>query len=183
MIGRAALRVAGVLEELGVPYAFIGGFALAFWGEPRLTADLDLTVLTQDPEGVARELLARFPSRVEDPLGFLRWSRILLLVVEGVPVDVAFGMPGYEEEALRRAVRVRVGPGEVRVLSPEDLIIHKCVAGRPRDLEDVRGILARQRNLDLEYIRRWLREFEGLTQGSPLGRFEEVLGEAGDPPL
>ena len=178
MLKEAALKVARALEELGLPYAFIGGFALAFWGEPRLTADLDITLLAEDPEGAARKLLERFRPRVEDPLGFLRQTRVLLLEVDGVPVDVAFAMPGYEEEALRRAVRVSLPGGEVRVLSPEDLIIHKCVAGRPRDLEDVKGILLRQRVLDLDYIRRWLREFEGLVQHSPLGEFERVLGEA-----
>ncbi len=57
------------------------------------------------------------------------------------------------------------------------MIIHKCVAGHPRDLEDVKGILLRQRELDLDYIRRWLREFEGLVQGSPLKEFEKILGE------
>ncbi len=177
MLKEAALRIAGTLEELGLPYAFIGGFALAFWGEPRLTADLDITLLADDPERAAGELLRRFKPRVQDPLAFLRQTRVLLLEVDGVPVDIAFAMPGYEEEALRRAVRVPLSGGWVRVLSPEDLIIHKCVAGRPRDLEDVRGILLRQRKLDLGYIRRWLREFEGLTQHSPLGEFEKVLGE------
>lgn len=44
--------------------------------------------------------------------------------------------------------------GGYAVISPEDLIIHKLVAHRPVDLQDVQGILRRQGSaLDLKYIR------------------------------
>ena len=43
------------------------------------------------------------------------------------------------------------------VISPEDLLITKIVAGRPKDLEDIRGILQeRLPELDLLRVRRIL---------------------------
>jgi hypothetical protein len=52
-------------------------------------------------------------------------------------------------------------------------VIHKVVAGRPRDVADLEGIIARQgRGLDFRRIRRWLAEFSAI-EGMP--DFEETL--------
>ena len=45
----------------------------------------------------------------------------------------------------------------------EDLIIHKLLAGRPRDLEDVRGVLARVPAIDEAYLTRWLSSFRDIV--------------------
>jgi predicted nucleotidyltransferase len=79
---------------------------------------------------------------------------------------------------LRRASKVSFnGLPPITILSAEDLIIHKCVAGRPRDIEDVERVLVRQRvNLDLRYIRNWLREFaEIIDAHDPRLIFENAL--------
>jgi hypothetical protein len=45
-------------------------------------------------------------------------------------------------------------------LSAEDIIIHKCIANRPIDSQDIQSILIRQRDrIDLEYIRHCLAAF------------------------
>ena len=49
--------------------------------------------------------------------------------------------------------------------SAEDLLIRKLFAGRPRDLEDAKGILRKNPRLDISYVRK------------QLGEFSEVLGE------
>lgn len=49
----------------------------------------------------------------------------------------------------------------MRVCSAEDLIIPKCVAGRPKDVRDVEGVIARPgESLDVKYIRKWVRVFD-----------------------
>jgi predicted nucleotidyltransferase len=65
----------------------------------------------------------------------------------------------------------------VKFASLEDLIIHKIIAGRPRDIEDVKSILLKNPNFDEEYISKQLREFGQLQCEDFLKRFEEILNE------
>jgi len=66
----------------------------------------------------------------------------------------------------------------VRFASVEDLVIHKMFAGRPRDIEDVRGVLVRHPECDREYVERWLGEFEG-PMGIPYReRFRNIVSDA-----
>ena len=58
-----------------------------------------------------------------------------------------------EEEAIRRAVAVRMAGRDVRFCTAEDLILHKLASDRPRDREDAEGVLSRQRGaLDRGYL-------------------------------
>jgi hypothetical protein len=43
----------------------------------------------------------------------------------------------------------------VRLVTAEDLILFKLLAGRPRDLLDIKDILFMQGQLDEAYMRRW----------------------------
>jgi len=179
-VWEAAAEVAAFLEEEGLPYVILGGLAVQHWGEPRLTRDVDVTVLAgADVEGFVRRVLGRFRPRIPDAHAFALRSRVVLVrATNGYPVDLSLGIPGYESAVMARAVTVtRPGCRPLRLISCEDLIVHKCVAGRPRDLEDVESILLRQRGrLDLRYVRRWLREFAAaLPERAVLERFEEAL--------
>ncbi len=181
---RALWELHAYLAAQGLPHIVIGGLAVQRWGEPRLTRDVDVTVILppDDPLPALRRLAARFTPRLPDAVEFARRNRMLLLSASnGVPLDIALGLPGYEEEAVRRATAWELEPGKtVPLCSAEDLIIHKVVAGRPRDLEDVVGVLHRQGEaLDLALIRRWLGEFAALMGDSALPeRFEALLREA-----
>lgn len=177
----AAAEVARFLEQLKIPYAIIGGLALQHWGEPRMTRDVDITVLVPSQELVPfiDTIIAKFHPRFPDAREFALRHRVLLLQSEDrIPIDISLGIPGYEEEALQRAVEVDFpGAGKLRLMGPEDLIIHKCVAGRPRDLEDVEGILIRQRlKIDAQLVRNWLESFQPLVDThDPLEFFERAL--------
>lgn len=60
----------------------------------------------------------------------------------GVRLDVAIGMSGFEQDAVRRATAVDVGGTAVPVATVEDLLVMKALAGRPQDDEDIRGLVA-----------------------------------------
>lgn len=177
----AAVEVCKFLEDNHIPYAVLGGLALQHWGEPRTTQDVDIVVLvpSNQEDDLLQAILQRFHPRMADALSFAKQYRVLLVRTSSdVPVDIALGIPGYEEEALRRASKVSFnGLPPISILSAEDLIIHKCVAGRPRDIEDVERVLLRQRvKLDLRYIRNWLREFADIIEGhDPRAIFEDAL--------
>lgn len=162
-------------------FCFIGGIAVLKWGEPRLTLDVDLTLLTGygNEEPFIEALVSGFRGRVEDTAGFARRHRVVLVRSDnGVPIDIALGALPFEERAVRRASRFDVGEGHaLRVCSAEDLIVHKAFAGRDRDWVDVEGIVIRQSgSLDLELIWSELRPLLALKEdhGAEL-RLRELL--------
>jgi hypothetical protein len=157
---------AAVLDTQGLRWYLFGAQAVVIYGQPRLTADVDVTVETT-PDG-ALALLAPlrqqgFETRVAEPASLLRRSRVLPLFhgASGLAVDFVVAGRGLEEEFLAHRRFVALGDVEVPVISPEDLIVTKVLAGRPKDLEDVRGILREQAGrLDLERSRGFLRLLE-----------------------
>jgi hypothetical protein len=158
-------KLGEILGAREVPYMIIGGQAVLLYGEPRLTRDIDITL------GIGAE---RFPDILDmaehiglhplpDDIGtFVKQTMVLPMVDDttGIRVDFIFSFTPYEHEAIRRSRKVRFGSVEVSFASPEDVIIHKIFAGRPRDLEDIRGIILKNPDIDEVYIGKWLLEFE-----------------------
>ena len=176
-------QIAVELDSRSIPYLIIGGQAVLVHGEPRLTRDIDVT-LGIDVDRL-HELLAIVTSAgwsvlTQSPDEFARQTRVLPCEApeSGVRIDFIFSDSAYEREAMTRPTRLTVGCAEVRFASPEDLIIHKVVAGRPRDIEDVRSVMLKNPQLDAAYIRRWLGQL-GTALGEPLvARFEDVFKSA-----
>jgi len=127
---KAAGDIHRFFSEEGIPYVLIGGLALQMWGEPRFTRDVDVTILVKpDEEKIAlKRILSAFPPRIPDALEFALKNRVCLVKSEdGCEIDISLGIPGYEEEVMRRAVWCKLGEGlEVKVCSAEDLIIKRC---------------------------------------------------------
>ncbi len=146
------------LREERIPFAVIGGIAATFRGEARFTADVDV-VIGVDLDGALR-LLERLPKSVFQPLfpdveEVLRKSFLLPLrhSITHISVDIAVGLSGFEQQAISRATEIELPDGRIPVVSAEDLILMKLLAGRPRDTDDVRNILLRQGPaLDWNYL-------------------------------
>ncbi len=176
----AAKEVFDWLDGHGVRGCLIGGLVVQRWGEPRLTHDVDLTVLGEigGEERIIDICLEGFRARIEDARAFaLRQRVVLLSASNGVEVDVALGATSFEMECLDRATPYEFEPGyTLPTCSAEDLIIHKVVAARPQDIPDIRGVVNRQfRNLDLARIRHWLKVFAEVKEDPDLPRpFEEA---------
>jgi len=156
--------VARELARRELPFMIIGGHAVLLHGRPRLTEDLDITLgvdpsRLSDIQSVCDTLgLVPLPSDLEQ---FVRSTFVLPARAEsGVRVDFIFSTTPYEGLAIERAVRVELEGVAVPFATAEDLILHKLFAGRPRDLEDVSGIVLRQRGkLDWDYLEQWASEF------------------------
>ena len=161
----------------------IGGVAASLWGRPRLTRDVDALVLLE--EGRWGDFLAAgaghgFLPRRADALAFALETRVLLMRhgESGIDLDLVFGSLPFEKEAAIRAKWVDLGGVAIPLSSPEDLIIMKAVAHRPRDLEDIAAILAAQPELNVRRVRRWLREFSGaLAMPEILNDLEALLSQ------
>jgi hypothetical protein len=148
-----------------IPYMIIGGQAVQLYGEPRMTRDIDLT-LGLGAEGLDRILDVSSRCRLKpvtpEPAEFVRETMVLPALDErtGIRVDFVFSATDYERQAISRSRPVDLGGVKVSFAAVEDVVIHKLVAGRPRDIDDVRGILAKTSGLDREYVGRWLTAFD-----------------------
>lgn len=117
------------------------------WGEPRMTRDADLTLITGfgEEENFIDPLLAEYSGRREDARDFALKYRVLLLRDDnGTPLDIALGALPFEEDTVKRSSLWDLGEGFLRTCSAEDLLVHKVFAARDQDWLDVRGILLRQ---------------------------------------
>ena len=137
-------------------FCFIGGLAVQRWGEPRMTRDVDMTLLTGfgAEEQFIDQLLQLFDGRLADAKAFALQNRVLLLKAKnGVPLDVSLGAMPFEERTIERSSLFQVATGiRLRTCSAEDLVIHKVFAGRDKDWADVRGIVDRQPALNTDVI-------------------------------
>ncbi|MBA3017226.1 MAG: nucleotidyltransferase [Proteobacteria bacterium] len=152
------------LKKHDIPYMIIGGQAVLLYGEPRLTRNIDIT-------------LKPLP---KDLKSFVRQTMVLPALDEttGIRVDFIFSFTPYETEAINRSKKIKILNQEVNFASPEDLIIHKIFAGRPRDIEDVRTVLLKNPDIDVRYVRKWLKEFDLFSEKKEfLKTFEEVIKE------
>lgn len=147
-IFEAALEVEALCRRAGFSFCFIGGLAVQRWGQPRMTADVDLTIITGfgGEEPFVDTLLGAFRARLADARQFALMHRTLLLAASnGVHVDVALGAMPFEEHSVERASPFDLGDGQaVTTCSAEDLIVHKAFAGRDKDWLDVQSIITRQ---------------------------------------
>jgi hypothetical protein len=166
----AALEIQEFLEAKGWRFCIIGGIASFYWGEPRVTQDVDLTLLTGfgKEEEFIHDILARFKARTSNAAEFALQRRVLLLVsARNVGIDISLGALPFEESAVARARKVEYQQGIVlRLCSPEDLIVFKAFAGRAIDWRDVEGVIARQSSakLDWNYIEMQLRPLVQLKE-------------------
>jgi len=71
---------------------------------------------------------------------------------KGDRIDVLLANVSYQEEALRRALD--------HVITAEDVIVHKLIAWRPRDRDNIASILEAGRQLDDDYITRWAADWD-----------------------
>lgn len=172
--------LSAALGALGVRWYVCGAQAALIWGRPRLTTDVDATVALA--EHSAAELrtvleLRGFVARPEATDAFITATQVFPLDhrPSELPLDLVLAGPGLEEAFLERAVIVDVAGTGVPFISPEDLIATKILAGRAKDIEDVRGILVeRGRLLDTDRIAATLRTLEQGLERSDLVRVLEA---------
>lgn len=126
------------LKEAGIPHAFGGAFALAYYGAPRPTSDLDVNV---------------FLPTQESELKF-EWK--------GTPVHFFFSCDPLHEEMKRRIREVPFGDSTIPLVAPEHLVVRKRLQGRPKDQHDIERIAAAI-DLDWEEIESWVRQLGGAS--------------------
>src|ERR1035438_5762293 len=91
-IFETARQLQNFCDQRGWRSCFIGGIAVQRWGEPRLTRDVDLTLLAGfgGEDIFIDELLTAYAARIIDAKDFARRHRVLLLgTPQGVGIDIS----------------------------------------------------------------------------------------------
>lgn len=163
-------KLARALKRRSIPYMVIGGQAVLVHGTPRTTEDIDVTLgVDVDRLDDVRALVAEsgWRSLIEPPEEFVSRTMVLPCIdpATELRIDIVFSRTEYERQAIERAVPKKIGRTDVWFAAAEDLVVHKVLAGRPRDLEDARSVLLRNPQLEIPYVRQWL------------GTLEEAIGE------
>jgi len=180
MFQKLLKKIANKLSAHNIPYMVIGGQAVLLYGEPRLTKDIDITL------GVGLSKLKEINSIVEKlnlkilvDENFVQNTMVLLAMDEktGIRVDFIFSFSLYEKQAIKRASDIKFGNTIVKFASLEDLVIHKIIAGRAIDIEDVRSIILKNPDYNAEYIKRWLHEFDKSLNEKFLKVFQKIVKE------
>ena len=179
-IYEAAHEVQSFCIVHGWKLCFIGGVAVQRWGEPRVTLDADLTLLTGfgDENSFITPLLEEFAARRPDADQFARANRVLLLTASNnIPIDIGLGALPFEENTIERASRFDVGKNRFLITCcAEDLVVHKAFANRINDWADLDRILMRQRGkLNFELIWRELRPLIELKEMPEMPEIEDQL--------
>ena len=182
MFQKILRAVARELKQASIPYMVIGGQAVLIYGEPRLTRDIDVTI------GIGVTELARIKkvlpamglkSLVKNDREFVERTMVLPTKDKEseIRVDFIFSFSPYERQAIGRAREIKIGRTPVKFASLEDVVIHKVISGRPRDLEDIRSILVKNPKYDFDYIARWLDEFDQSLNQDLLETFKKTEEE------
>jgi hypothetical protein len=134
-------RILGSLDSAGIPYMLTGSFASSYHGTPRATQDIDLVIA---PERAQLRRLGGPGQRLE--------SRSHHTAVAAVQPDRVRSAHGGGVEGMR-----------VPIATAEDVVLAKLewakLGESARQIEDAAGILrARSAELDLSYLKRWVRE-------------------------
>lgn len=143
---------AQLFEQRGLDYLVMGGLGFSSLGQPRWTHDIDF-FLRPDQAKAALSVLAEHGFRTDetDPWWLYKAFR------DDVMVDLIFRSAGdiyLDEEMLARSSLREIGGAEVRVISPEDLIVIKAVAtseATPYHFYDALGLISAC-ELDWDYL-------------------------------
>lgn len=155
------LKISNIFRRLNIPFALAGGYAVAAWGKVRATRDIDL--LASAPGDLAAKLVKEMKKAgfevdyrkgdESDPLrGVICLEQAAMPAAE--PVEIVLGIRDMPPCLFNRVREITFLGLEIPVVAPEDLIVLKCLAGGPVDLEDARSILKIMMNkLDMEYLK------------------------------
>lgn len=128
------------LDDDGVDYALAGGLAVAVWGAPRATKDIDMLVrkdaLERALATAAKKgfVIKAFPQTFRDGMELQRVTRAeagALLTLDFILVNEAL------EAAWTSRTKLDTGGGCVWVISRDALIAMKAAAARPIDIADI----------------------------------------------
>lgn len=165
----AMLEELAVLKEVGdrldaaqLPFMLTGSFAMTYYGQPRMTRDLDLVVAVaqDDVDAVVAVFSPEFYIDAEDVKGAVASQKLFNLMhyATGIKVDLIVRKSAeYRQVEFSRRQPVEIRGIRTWIVTREDLILSKLVWAKEADSElqrrDVRMLL--DQTVDWTYLDRW----------------------------
>ncbi len=153
------------LEQSSIPYMLTGSVASNFYAVPRMTRDIDIVIELQHPD--VDKLFHLF----QDEFYISKNAIAEALEYEGMfnaihnesvfKVDFIIRKSAhYRNAEFQRKQRILFDDMHIWIVAPEDLIISKLCwaksASSEMQLNDVQNLLRTVRNLDEDYIHKWV---------------------------
>jgi len=148
------LRITQAFQNANIPYALVGGYAVALHGAVRGTIDVDIIItLNQKSFKETESLLLQFglqprlPIKAQDLFenrehyiqekNLIAWS----FVNPDKPIE-CLDIIITEDLSHKKVISKHVGEQSIHVLEINDLIAMKKLSGRPQDIEDIKALEA-----------------------------------------
>ncbi len=145
--------ICSALDQANVPYAIVGGYAVALHGAVRGTVDVDVAIQwslsnLQKAEKafkqlglvsllpVTAETLFHFREEYIQNRNLIAWD----FYHPANPLNQVDLIINYDLKSIRNTKSIQTPSGTIRILSLKDLISMKIASGRPQDLEDVKAL-------------------------------------------
>src|SRR3989304_3616453 len=161
-----ACQLAAALDAQQHEFALGGAIALGYWGVPRGTIDVDLTLyLAPDKPSECILLLQQLGCslRTTEALASLREHGFCSATFQRVRVDVFLPTIPFYTLARQRRRRVQLGEQSIVIWDAESLVVFKMMFFRRKDIADVEQILRIQAGaLDRDWIQHQLQELYGV---------------------
>jgi hypothetical protein len=146
----SAASAAEILDAVGGRWAFVGALAaLRYRATPRITTDVD--VLAEAAPGLV-EAFRDAGYEVTELAEPDEAPHLVLVRGHGDRIDILLPVVEYQQVALDRAVD--------HVITVEDVIVHKLIAWRPRDRNDIASILEADLTIDRAYVEHWANQWD-----------------------
>jgi hypothetical protein len=148
-------KVCSALKKAKVPFAVVGGYAVALHGAVRGTIDVDIVIRwslkhLQDVESTFKKLglVSRIPVNAENVFNFreeyiqnrnlIAWN----FYNPSNPLNQIDIVINYDLKNLKHIQKIPSADTVIPVLSVIELIKMKKAAGRPQDIEDIEALTA-----------------------------------------
>ena len=130
-----------LLNEKGVEYLLIGGYAVGYYGYPRATNDIDVWIAIA-PDNAERVVVALREFGFNTPdlsVGlFLAHNKIVRMGIPPMRIEISTGISGVDfAECYAERVTAEIDGIIVNVISLRHLRINKQASGRYKDLNDL----------------------------------------------
>lgn len=154
------------LEALALPYCITGSFASNYYGNPRLTHDLDIIIaMNENQIDAFFEVFSKGGYVDKDAIReAIRQKDMFNVIYSQVGLKIDFWVckeSPFDLEMFGRRKKAEIAESlNAYIASPEDVILSKLLWAEKthsdRQIEDAKGVYEVQEgNLDMDYLKTW----------------------------